>query len=102
MNVATQVEGFDHARVTAERRHDAQLDLGIVCRKDLKLLRTRHEGFADFAAAHGADGNVLQVRVGGTQASRSSNGLVVRSMDSARVGINQQRQRVHVGGFELL
>ena len=71
MNVAVVAEGLDQVLIAAEMGEKPQLDLGIVAGEDAVMLRVgRHEGGTDLFADFGADGDILQIRVAGTQAGR--------------------------------
>ncbi len=60
-----------------------------------------HKEVANTTAALRADRNVLQVGVGGRQASRCRHGLVKGRMNASRHGMNQLRQGIDVRAFEL-
>ena len=47
------------------------------------------------------DGDILQVGIVGTQATRNGNRLAEGRMDSACVGIDQFWQRIHIGRLQL-
>ena len=81
-------------------REDAQLDLRVVGR-DQPIAGLGDEGAADLAANLGADRDVLEVRIAARQPAGCRNRLVERRVDAARVRVDQQRQRVDVGAFQL-
>ena len=74
-------------------RHEAHLDLRVVGAHQRFEPVAGHEGAADPPPQLGADGNVLQVRVGGGQPSRRSDGLHVGGVDAA-VGLDGGQQSV--------
>src|SRR5439155_15451680 len=79
---------------------EAQLDLGIVSREEQGAGRS-DEGATNGLAARGTHRDVLQVRVGGRQPSRGGTGLIKARMDASGLGVDESRQRVHIGGLEL-
>ena len=81
-------------------RQNAQLDLRIVGGEQ-RVAGAGDERGANLAAEFRAHGNILQVRVRGTEAARRRAGLAEAGVQAAGFGVNQFRQRVHVGGFEL-
>ena len=95
-------EGRDQVLVAAEVGHDAQLNLRIVGRNDDTVRRTGHEGFADFAAAFGADGDVLQVRVRRGKPPRGRQGLVEGGVDLPVGRGDIGRERFNIGRKQFL
>ncbi len=79
--------------------HEAQLDLRVVGGHE-QVAGRGDEGGADLAAERGADGDVLQVGVGGREAAGGGADLVEGGVHAA-FGVDQVRQRVEVGGAEL-
>ncbi len=77
-----------------------QLDLAVVGRDELASLR-RDEGAPDLAPLLGADRNVLQVGLRRRQAPGRRRSERVGRVDAAGRGIDEARQRVGVGRFEL-
>ena len=63
MNVQPIGKGLFQGADIGHMGEDAQLDLAVVERQQL-VAGLRHEGLADAAAFLGADGDVLQVRIG--------------------------------------
>ena len=99
MDVRTVQKRLLHVLVARDVREDAQLDLRVVGVHQ-RLARARHKIAAQTAAQLGADGDVLQVRLGGGDAPGARLGL-----DEGRVyppvrGLGVQ-QAVHVGGQQL-
>src|SRR5688500_1317757 len=93
-------EGAAQVLVAREVRHDAQLDLRVVGRDDLRAGRGA-EAFADAAARGGADRAVLQVGLVGREASRDRGHLRVGGMHAAGGRVDASRQLVGVGRFQL-
>ena len=79
--------------------HEAELDLRVVGGHE-QVAGRGDEGGANLAAERGADGDVLQVGVGGGEAAGGGADLVEGGVDAA-FGVDQLRQRVEVGGAEL-
>ena len=96
MDVFAAAEGVDQGRVLREVGEDAQLDLAVVGGQQ-QVAGLGHEGLADAPALGGADGDVLQVRVGGRDAPGGRHRLVEGGVDAAGLGVHQDGQRVHVG-----
>jgi hypothetical protein len=100
VDVLAPCEGRQQVFVLRDVGQDAQLHLRVVCREnDIALFRDK--GPPDFAAQVAADGNVLEIRVGGAEAARLRACLIKRGMDSAGTHINQAGQRVHVSAQQL-
>ena len=97
MDIIPVAERFHEVPVLAEVRHDAELDLRVVRRHDHALRRPRNESLADLLAPLGADGNVLQVRVGAGQAAGGRKCLVERRMDTSVHRRDIGRERLDVG-----
>ena len=100
VNVLAGAKCFDQHGVLGEMREDAQLDLRIVGGEQ-RPAGIGDERGANLAAELGAHGNILQVGIGGTEAARGRAGLAEARVQAAGCRLNQFRQRVHVGGFEL-
>ena len=79
---------------------NAELDLRVVGGEQ-HVAVGGHERLADVAAALGAHRDVLQVRVEGAEPARGRNRLGKRRMDAPRFRVDELRQRVNVGGFQL-
>ena len=78
----------------------AQFDLGIIGRQQ-NLARIGDERLADLAAFLGAHRDVLQVRVGGREASGLSDRHGKAGMDAARGRVDGRLQRFGIGRAEL-
>ncbi len=100
MDVDVAAEGIDHAGVAGEGGHDAEFDLRVVATEEGAAGRG-DEGFADAAAIIGADGDVLDVGVGGGEAAGGGDELVKGGVDAAGAGANVGGEGIDVGGFEL-
>lgn len=80
-------------------RMRSSIDLRVVGVHE-RLARARHKVAAQAAAQLGADGNVLQVRLGGGDAPGARLGLDEGRVDPPVRGFGVQ-QAVHVGGQQL-
>ena len=100
MDVEPVGEGLLKLADIGDMGEDAQLDLGVV-EGEQRLALGGDEGLADAAAFLGADGDVLQVRVGRGEAAGAGAGLDVGGVDAAGIGVDVILQRVGVGGFQL-
>ena len=87
-------------RNVGDMGEDAQFDLAVVGRDELRALR-RDEGAADLAPLLGADRDVLQVRLGRGQPPRRRRGQRIGGVHAAGRRIDEARQRVGVGRFQL-
>ena len=92
--------GVDQGRLVGEEGHEAQLDLRVVGDHQAHAFGG-DEAVADLAAELGADGDVLQVRVGARQAPRRGDGLVERGVQPPAARVDARRQRLEVGVDEL-
>ena len=100
VNVLALFERLEQSLVARQVRHDAQFNLGVVRRHQLVALRG-HESLANAPALFAADGNVLQVRLRGRQPAGGRYRLVIGGVNPASAMVNQFRQGVGVGGFQL-
>ena len=99
VDVVVVFESGDHVLVIGDMRQHAQLDLRIV-RVDQYPALTGTEKLAHFPAELGADGNVLQIRLGGTDPAGARLGLVEAGMDPA-VLADDLEQALAIGGVQL-
>ena len=99
MDVRTVQKRLLHVLVACDMRQNAQLDLRVVGVHE-RLALARHKVAAQAAAQLGADGNVLQVRLGGGDAPGARLGLDEGRVDPSVRGLGVQ-QAVHVGGQQL-
>ena len=100
VNVDAVGEGFGELRDMGHVGEDAQLDLGVI-RRDEFVARNGDEGRADFAARLGADGDVLDVRLGGREPPCRGRGERERGVDAFGDGVDEAGQRIGIGGFEF-
>lgn len=102
VDVGILLEGGDHGFVAGEGCHDAEFDLGVVAGEEGEVLGIfRDEGAADAAADFGADGDVLEVGVGGGEAPGGDDPLVEVGVDALGGGLDVGGECVDVGGFEF-
>ena len=87
VDVLPGLERFDQHRVLGKMRQDAQLDLRIIGREQ-RIAGASGKRGANLAAEFSAYGNVLQVRVGGTQTSRGRAGLAEAGVQASGFGVN--------------
>ena len=99
MDVLAGAVGVEQERVLGEVGHEAELDLRVVGGHE-QVAGGGDEGGADLAAEGGADGDVLQVGVGGGEAAGGGADLVEGGVDAA-FGVDELREGVEVGGLEL-
>ena len=100
VDVLAGAKGFDQHGVFGKMREDAQLDLRVVGGEQ-RPAGFGDEGGANLAAEFGAHGDVLQIGVGGAEPAGGRAGLAEARVQAAGGGLDQLRQRVDVGGFEL-
>ena len=100
VNVLSATEGLNEDRVAGQMREDAQLDLRIIRRKKL-VTRGGDERGANLAAKFRANGNILQIWIGGAEAARRGAGLREARMQAAGDGMDQAGQHVGISGFEF-
>ena len=100
MDVLPGAEGRQHALVVGHVRHDAQLDLRVVHREQ-HVPRRGDEALADAAPLLGADGDVLQVRVGRGEPPGDRAGLAVGRVHASGRRVHGRGQRIDVGGLQL-
>ena len=94
VEVVPRLERRDQRLVAGQVRHDPQLDLAVIRRQQALEARADHEAQPDLAAEFAADGDVLQVRVGGGEPAGGRDRLVERGVDPA-VLARHRDQRVH-------
>ncbi len=87
--------------VLGEVGHEAELDLGVVGGEEGVVLVGGDEGFADEATAFGADGDVLQVRLGRAEASGGYDALLEGGVQPFVVCADECAEFVYIGGFEF-
>ena len=95
VNVIAAAVGFHQQRIFREVGQQAQFDLRIV-RGQQHVAGFDGEGGANLAAQFGADGNILQIRIGRRQPSRRRAGLSEGGVQAAGGRIQQRGQRVNV------
>ena len=97
-DVAVQVlpaaEGLDQRLVRGQVRHDAHLDLGVVGGHEALVALADGEGLSDAHPLLVTGRDVLQVGVGGGQASRGGDGLLEGGVD-APVGLDGLAQSLN-------
>src|SRR5579863_1722737 len=81
-------------------RQNSQLDLEVIGRKQSPAW-VGDKGGANLPAQLGAHGNILQIRLGGTEPSGGRTGLAKPRVQPARARLDERRKSVHVCGFEL-
>ena len=97
MDILPMGKGGNERLVAREVSHQAQLDLAVIDRQQQMLLVRGDKGLTDAFAQIVAHGDILQVRVGRRETSRSRNSLIERRMNTPRSAIDQQGQCLHVG-----
>ena len=100
VDVLPPAEGGQQPLVPGDVGQDAQLHLGVVCCQEPPAL-LGDEGAADATPLLGADRDVLEVRVAGTEPPRDRPRLVVRGVHPPRLRVDQRGQGVRVGGLQL-
>ena len=91
----------DQRAVAGQMREDAELDLRIVGGNQ-HVVRLGDKRAPDLAAKRRPNRNVLQVGIAAAQTAGRSDRLVKRGVHAAGHRINEFRQRVDVGAFQLL
>ena len=102
MNVGSAAEGFYHVGILAQMGHDAKFDLRIVGGEENTVFVFGCKGFPDFTSQLIAYRNVLQVRIGRTEAAGRGDCLVVGRVDLAGFRVDQFGQGVDIGAEQLL
>ena len=100
MHVHALAEGTDHVLVSRNVRQKAKLDLGIVGVDDDVVLLLGQEEAAQLASELSANGNVLQVGLGGGKTPRGRSRLLEGGMHASML-ICHLEQSVGVGALEL-
>ena len=100
MYVVASIESLNHVLISTQMSHNSKLYLGVVGReKDFS--RLGNKGLTNFATIFAAHGDILQVRIGRTEASRGRNGLIERGMDVSCGRIDEFWKGFNVGGKKL-
>ena len=100
MNVGAGLEGVLHGFIAGDVRQNPQFDLRIVGIHQIAAVGSNEET-AQTAAQLGADGNILQIGLGGADASGAGLGLNKGGVNAA-IRTDGFEQSLHVGGVELL
>jgi hypothetical protein len=95
VDVLAVAEGLPQGGNVGDVRKQAQLDLAVVGREQ-EMPRLGDEGAADPPPLLGADGDVLEVRVGRGEAARARRGHREGGVHAARFGIDLIHQRIGV------
>ena len=82
--------------IVAQVGHDAEFDLRIVRREEYTVVILGCKGFADLASQFVTHRNVLQVRIGGAEASGRGDGLVIGSVYLAGLRVDQFGQGIYI------
>ena len=99
MDVRSAVEALDHSLISGHVGQQAQLDLGVV-RVHQHLAGRGHKHLPQLGAQLGADGDVLEVGLGGGEPPSGGDGVLEAGVD-APVGGDDFAQAVGVGRFQL-
>ena len=99
VDVLAGAVGVEQERVLGEVGHEAELDLRVVGGHE-QVAGGRDEGGANLAAEGGADGDVLQIGIGGREPTGGGADLVEGGVDAA-FRVDEVGQRIQVGGAEL-
>ena len=94
-------ESGPHRRIAGEMREDPELDLRVVGGYESPARLARQERRADLLPFGCPRGDVLQIRVAGTEPARRGHRLIERRVHAAGPRIDERRQRVDVGALEL-
>ena len=99
MDVLPGAEALEHGLVLRHVGQEAQLDLGVV-RVHQNVARGGHEHIPELGPQLGADGDILQVWLGGAEPPGRRDGVLKAGVDAA-VGGDDLIQAVYIGGLEL-
>ena len=100
VDVRPALEGVLHGLVAGDVRQNAQLDLAVIGVHQ-RAAAVRHKVTPQPAAQLGADGDVLQIGLGGADAPGAGLGLDKRRMD-APIRPDGLQKPLHIGGVQLL
>ena len=101
MDVAVVGEGPHQGRVLGEVGEHPEFNLRVVGGQKEPAGLARHERPANLPAFVGPDGDVLEVRVGGTQPPRRRGRLVERGVHPAVVGVHEGRQGIDIRSLKF-
>src|SRR3954454_11108947 len=96
MDVGAPLERLLEMHVARDVSKDAQLDLAVVRGEQDDVVATGYERVSDAAAELRADGDVLQVRIGGAQTAGGCHGLMEAGVEPTCCRIEQERKRLDV------
>ena len=100
VDVVAAAVGFDQQRIAREVSEQAQFDLRIIGGEQ-DVAGFGDEGGANAASEFGADGNVLQIGIGGGKPSGGGSGLAEGGVQASGGAVDERGQSVDVGGFQL-
>ena len=87
--------------IAGKMGQNAKFDLRIIGRQEQPALFAGNERRADFPPFLGAHGNVLQVRIAGTEPARGGHHLIEGSVNPARLRMDHRRQGIDVRAFQF-
>ena len=93
-------EGVHQLPIPAQVREDPELDLAVVGGQEQAAIGG-HEGVADAPTELGADGDVLEVRVGRAEPAGLGDRLVVSGVDPPGLRIDRLGEGAEVGPLDL-
>src|SRR4030066_695017 len=100
MDVLSLFKGFYKYRVFGHMRHDPELYLGVVRRKD-KIPRPSSKGLPYPPSEFGPYRHVLKVWLAGGEPPCGCNSLIEGRMDSSCLRIYHRREGIYICGLEL-
>src|SRR3984885_9573484 len=100
VDVVAAAVGFDQQRIAREVGEQAEIDLRKIGGEE-HVAGLGDEGGANAASELGADGDVLQIRIGGRKASGSRAGLAEGGVQASAGAMDERGQRIDVGGLQF-
>ena len=100
MNVFALCERVNQTGIIGQMRHNAQLDLGVVCGNNF-ITVAGNKGLSNAAPFLVTNRNILQIRITGRKPPGCRHGLMVRGVHAPGLRVHHLRQFIGISGFQF-